>query len=534
MPRYSRFSYPALGIILAVLLAAPAAQAAYLESVFIECSGDITSDLQDAIDDYDGTTDYYGVIVISPSPTSCYVDDTIMVLDTHGLRIEGHGREGTVIEWRGGSTTPMFQLEASEGVTFARFTVKVVQNKTLESAFDLYNGCFSTTCPTGPYDTSHGNSFEDIRITAPHTDATLENGIRILLTPSEGDLHNEAHQFTNVHVDGYTDYGFVIEGRNSKENIFRGCHCRGTYATNQGQDQDHGLACVLTGYGDDDDAGSFKWYGGIANGNKDAAFVLGDNQDTVLISGANCEVDRMLLRAHNPDDPTFTRFPVIIDSVRFSDDAVHDWDGGTYDNTYGVIVDMRHRGPLVMRGNDLGRRVGSGSQVNLSICWSYGDHADSPIGGFVFEGNAIATSNANPFDPVDALMEDPPDCIYPTTQQSNIIALGSATGYRYAAMPEPFTELDTASVSSFSVNRIPSSHTRFVLDGTGNLDVLTDGTEGQLIVLVADDDVTVRDVSASSGNIILNSGANYAMGVGDTLTLVLYDGDWFEVARSTN
>lgn len=74
-------------------------------------------------------------------------------------------------------------------------------------------------------------------------------------------------------------------------------------------------------------------------------------------------------------------------------------------------------------------------------------------------------------------------------------------------------------------------------DGTDNLDTITGGVEGDILVLRAEDsthDVVVRDASVGD-NIQLAGGANFTLDDADDIIVLIYDGaEWLEISRSTN
>jgi len=186
---------------------------------------------------------------------------------------------------------------------------------------------------------------------------------------------------------------------------------------------------------------------------------------------------------------------------------------------------------------------------NISICWTYPEGDDGAfIGGFVFEGNSIVTTNDNPFLPQHSQDEEVLDeCIYPTTQTGNRIEedgwVGLA-GPEWSRMPQHFTQLHTSITTHPSVSWTSTSHSFFDVEGRRrDIRRLEDGVPGQTVVLVGRETrmngTTIADESAgfpapwATGNLALSSAIQ--LGVGDTLTLLKGpDTLWYEISNSDN
>ena len=296
----------------------------------VVCNGnDVTDVLQELI--------YYGehpyILLTSSSGGDCLISKTIKIANRKGLRIEGGGRNETILRWTsvGG---PMFLLLNSSGISFAHFGVKTERgdrDSELVSAFDMYNSCFDGEVDFGLGDIdlcvnyyaddppgSWGNSLEDIAIQQGHDTNPLLNGVRVLLhsdyQPQSADLcqsdvradcGNGGHTFDHVHVYNFHESAFVLQGKASVGNVFRDTHCEGTFLGSSLTGDPPtinpdccGNSCVHSGREEyPDTAASFAWYGGHTNAVADSAFVIGADVNKVHISGTYAERCHRLLRA---------------------------------------------------------------------------------------------------------------------------------------------------------------------------------------------------------------------------------------------
>jgi len=534
----------------------------------IHCSGsqDVSDEVEDAI--------YGGHSYILFTSGVCKITKTIKVTNQDGLRLEGSGRDRTLLYWYGnegvsGSTGPMFSIQNSRGVELSSFGVCMDPGTTLDSAIDIYNACFdgwerpdgSNTCdgydPTTAQG-SHGNSFHDLSITTCAGPTTsLHNGIRILLHPQfnpkiaghldcglpESDCHNDGHVFSEVHVTTVRKASFVIEGQESVGNVFRHVHCKAIFGTfedpvtgfpNEDQIGDY---CVRAGrMGVPGTSGSFSWYGGLANGVKEAVFKVGRNPEKVTISGVYTERAKAILVG--TDDPGSVAIPggVHIDSYQFNPVWINDWNTGN--NPDGTIIDLAGTGPLSMVNNKFGAPISRGT--TLSFCWADPVDDSLDVSSFEFTGNLVETTLENPFAPRD-------DCIYPTRQDANLVT-GQYDGF-WHSMPVVYTELDADPgpnpVHTFSVNRQPTAHTHFHVNGSGEIRCLEDGFQGQRIILVGGDIDGTVDIQPSRihydwflygcYNIHLANSEVYSMHPGDSLMLVKGDDlFWHEIGRNAS
>ena len=571
-------------VALLAILASLASSASAQEPYVIPCDGsDVHSRLQAAAN---SAADTYILLTAG----ACLITETVLITNREGVRIEGEGWNRTVLVWQGvdGDEGPMFSVQNSSGISFAHFGTSNApdegeQTYDLVSAFDVYNACFDgydeiyegfqyNTCDfyqpgSGPG--SHGNSFENLRIGACHDECTdccrdtnaneLDYAIRIRLHPDydetsgdecgasvEADCDNGGHTFTNLHVRHFRQSAYVIEGKNSNGNVFTACHGGGRFNYDDPMPADPaeiwGESFVRTGREEVDGnpalpAGSFSWYGGSANSVNNAVFVIGPNPDKIHIQGLYDERCGMLLRTY--ESGLATSGGVTIESVRFDTTHMPEWfaDG----NPYGLVVDMRSSRSLNMRGNLIGERgmqawneddlvFEDAEPENASICWSFPeDEEESDAASFVFVGNAIGTDNANPFHPTDG-SQHMDECIYPTTQHSNLIATGWENVDAWTPMPQHFSTLDTSQSDTFSVIRRPTSHTYFNVTGGGTLRCLEDGVSGQKAVLIGHG-AEIASFGACHA-FFLKDGATATLDEGHTITLVRGDYFWYETSRN--
>jgi len=412
---------------------------------FVNCTNDATKDtsaIQKALDKKPG--------YILLSKGICKIDKTLYVLQTRGLRFEGQGEhwDGTKLEWQGSSNTPMFSLQGSREISFKHLLIQAGSGKTLESAFDVYNDCFHSSCKpykVGSAMLSHGNQFTDLYIVGTSV-GILKNGIRVRLPPNfflksstpkscgyGADCANDGHRFSNVQIGGYRGTGFLIEGVNSKGNLFNGCMCNSYIPSGaKGTSPGWGQSCVSTagrkGPNGRYVSGAFSWYGGWAIANSDADFLLGSRNDVIIISGTYSEKSRMFLRTETGLHGQ--AFPVTIESCRFAEDWIHKWDSiAQLENKNGLVIDYKYNGPLVISGSKWGTL--SSALTNLGICWRIPSKWKRDGGSFLFQGNSVASKRFKDFFTPET------SCYYPTTQQSNMIKHWNPTMFSFVRMTNP-------------------------------------------------------------------------------------------------
>lgn len=538
----------------------------------ITCNGVLdTEEIQAAVADPD-------VSYIQLSPGTCTIQGTIKITNQKGLRLQGAGRERTVLKWEGGDGETMFSVQNSAESVFGYFSACAAEG-TLESVFDVYNACVNGhlgSCDQYVFGSpgSHRNTFLDLGLgVCWDSESRLENGVRIRLHPDyadrqdddcaateEADCGNDQHFFSSVHVRGYERSAFVIEGKYSTGNMFTGSHCSGRpggfgseqeyETTTVGEasplsetiwassfnpvasglviedtsysNTDHfdagvvatyGNSCITTGQvGESDSAGTFAWFGGLADSLTDAVFVMGSSPEAVYVSGLHASDCGMLLR--NKKGDASQTGSVTVESSYF---RVSESFGQYYENLMhgpsagssglvsptianGVIVDMGSSGPLILRSNYFGRiRTGmKGEEApsnlpDISFCWSPPQQRVPPydlvtdVGQFVFEGNAVVTRNENPFTPTGSIWTGESvdlECRYPTKQESNIVLVETPEGNtQWKHMPQHKTMLDTD--EAFHSAGGQGSHHLFTLVGSGgNLTFLANGVPGQEAVIV--------------------------------------------------
>jgi hypothetical protein len=216
--------------------------------------------------------------------------------------------------WRGGAHEPMFVFQNCREPSWER--VDITAEKPLEAAFVMER-------------TRHGpgvipstmHLWRDVRVFGH---GIMERGF--WHRRRDTDENNEHARFDSVSVYGYTDCGWLIEGKQSKEHLFTHCRANGDST---------GRAGIRA-------FGSFQWIGGAMSGNSEACFVLGPPCDVVRIEGVGCETSARLLTSQGP---TGAAYPVLLEQVRFMTDRLH---------PDGVMIDFRSPGPLTIRGGQFG------------------------------------------------------------------------------------------------------------------------------------------------------------------------------------
>jgi len=593
---------------------------------------------------------------------TCVISSTVKICNVDGLRIEGAGREQTILRWENPADEgPMFELQNSSGVAFSELSACVhdpdpqdLVPVTLNAFADMYNACFdcdvdqrqqcdpsvSGYLPGGlPH--SHGNSFTNMTIAScTGSQSVLNYGIRVKLygerseladtgdvstecaytlsgvqdlnndgviddadyelfyeaeyaawqdpagddtwaTHLRADCYNEHHSFTTVSVDGFRESAFVLEGINSLGNSFVDVHCDGYYLDDPVQISGDccGFSCIETGqnvwvYDDGNQEykhehvyfsnkstnGHFKWYGGSATNISEAVFVLGYKSEPITIAGLHAGQSRSLVKALYPD-LVRAELPLILESVNFDTGGVHAWDDSPPSllspNTYGIIIEVPYHGPLIMRDclidGSLQHPDGHSSEPpNVSIYWTFDRNPVFDPGSFLFEGNAVCSSDQNPFFPVDSVgdpYDEEPLPLYPTRQNNNLICTYESTAQGdhriWETMPQHFTTVTADNLTaenssnSMDVSRLATSRNFFITENNSSLSLgrLLNGVVGQEVMLFCGLGSTLEVVSDSDpnndlpGEILLGDG-NWTMEGHDVLMLVLDDdGMWREVTR---
>jgi hypothetical protein len=216
--------------------------------------------------------------------------------------------------WRGAAHEPMFVFQNCREPSWER--VDITAQKPLEAAFVMER---TRHGPGVVPSTMH--LWRDVRVFG---NGVLERGF--WHRRRDTDENNEHARFDSVSVYGYTDCGWLIEGKQSKEHLFTHCRANGDST---------GRAGVRA-------FGSFQWIGGAMSGNSEACFVLGPPCDVVRIEGVGCETSARLLTSQGP---TGAAYPVLLEQVRFMTDRLH---------PDGVMIDFRAPGPLTIRGGQFG------------------------------------------------------------------------------------------------------------------------------------------------------------------------------------
>jgi len=575
-------------LILLVLAASvlPCASARADTPYLIECTGaDATEDIQDALKDS-------RVSYILLSTGVCAINSTLKVTNRSGLRFEGAGRGASVLAWAGDEAGPMFSLQNTAYASFSHFDVCAHTGK-LEAAFDMYEACHDgipivveTGGATYTFDScahyspgaepgSHENTFTDVGIRiCDDGSGSLDNGIRILLHPDYtesdpgecgedefADCGNEGHFFNNVHVTSFTDSAFVIEGRLSVGNTYTACHCDGWRPGMAGSGADNpnqGKSCVRSGAVFGETGCAFSWFGGIAENLGDSVFVMQSSPEVLYVSGLRSLGSRMLLR--NGERWASVTGRMAFESIYFDTQSANA-DEDQYPG--GKIIHVTSGGSLSIRDSYFGRNYEEpthGSEPvfdDVSFCWDppevVTNHYDETdlVGEFVFEGNAVVSSNSNPFSLETGAGSDDSnsgDCVYPTRQMSNVVLVhNELAGLQWRTMPQHKGVLTSAD-PEHSVKNTHASHELFDVSGTqGYIAYLTNGFAGQQIALIGTE-TDRRGSTINNGmsqrswfvplfrkNIWLPANQAVSLRLNDTLFLVKGPRHhWYTVGRSDN
>lgn len=117
---------------------------------------------------------------------------------------------------------------------------------------------------------------------------------------------------------------------------------------------------------------------------------------------------------------------------------------------------------------------------------------------------------------------------------------GALTVVNFRSTFKGFINLNFAALTTIDTAEIvvtQSFHRVATGNGAANLDTITGGVEGDLLILRANDSadtVTVRDASVGD-NIQLAGGVSFALDDADDIIMLIYDGaEWLEISRSTN
>ncbi len=507
----------------------------------------------DAVRDTGALTDAIGEAVnggeIILSSNTCRIDQTINIYGKNGLSIRGQGRgsggTGTLLEWHGQAGSPMFQICRSASGRMSNLAIMPGDGATLTSAVDVHNYCRGAAI-TG--NDTRSWTFADVTISGRGKGqrGSVKYGVRVLpsdMTATAGvtnlDSGNGGHTFNNVTVANFVGAGFVFEGSSSRGNTLVGGGCKG------------GAACVSTYSEENPDlwtGGSFSWHGGNTESCRDADIVLGEVNGPVTVSGLTSMGAGMLVKhkAHANQSAKPSAYPVYIMGVRF--------DASYVVSTHRTVIDLHHRGPLVVTGSTLGSEGDKISEPHTAaVCFRPVDSRGAPgTAAFTFTGNAVVApkfdpdhQKDNPFSPAGYK-----GCLYPTDASSNLVF--QDPDREWMPMPHHPTIHRSTSQASADVHAVSTSRRVFILRNSSRLSTLTGGTVGQIIRILKHDDgmddkpATLLDarVKGNQGNLYLRTtskgdATDLGMYNGDTVTLMLMrtkgnKSFWNELHRSYN
>ena len=295
----------------------------------------------------------------SPLPAiPLIITEPIILKDRDDLPLVRSERPAVRIRfvWRGKTNDPMFVFQNCREPSWER--VDVVVERPLAAAFVMER---TRRGPGVIPSTMH--QWRDIRVFG---NALLERGFWHRL--NEFDENNEHARFDSVSVYGYTDCGWLIEGKQSKEHLFTHCRANGDTSGRVGLRAN----------------GSFQWIGGAMSGHSESCFALGTPCDVARIQGVGCETSARLLTTHGPGG---NAYPVSLEQVRYMTDILH---------PDGVAIDFRAPGPLVIRGGQFGNGKQPIPRIRLRTVADY---------GFICEGAAFDAYGS--YEVVDQIFDLP-------------------------------------------------------------------------------------------------------------------------------
>jgi hypothetical protein len=306
-------------------------------------------------------------------PARIEVPSTVRIAGVRGLRISGAAPVASELLWAGPSETPMFDVDCCQDVLFEHFSISVDKGKTLAAAAWIQNGPGGIGPKSDPGLESSRVSWNNVVIRGR---GQLVRGLYVKLFDVDKDVKNDHYTFDRVVVTGYTEAAFTFEGRNAKNLGLERCQCTGyagkvrvgKYAIDTATHPGHG--------------GAFYWSNGMAGGNAEADFRIGDRNDTIKIDGVYSEKSaRMLVMPHfTPGGGAAC--PVLLENYRFAaaspDLLAEDAE----------IVQCETAGPLTMIACKMGSSS-KGQQLRIRY------EPPTPPGAFVFLGNAIGSDGEN-------------------------------------------------------------------------------------------------------------------------------------------
>lgn len=267
-----------------------------------------------------------------PSGT-CVISSTINIIpsSSSSLNFIGQGRGvgnaiGTLFQWNGNATTPMFKIRNVQRSLFQGFVIRSNDSAPLKV------GIQSESAAGG--NVTSGNTYRDILMNG--TTASLDKGFAFVIGPGGIDQNNDTSVFDHDEVDNFTTAGWSFEHQESKAHYFYGCNIAGSPSGPS-------LYGVTTALGPSQQGGSFSWIGGEGSF-LGVAFHMGNSNDPITILDDNIESSGRLMD-QDVLASSSSAWPFTIEGTRFTSDAL---------NADGKVINFWSGGPLVLIGNSIG------------------------------------------------------------------------------------------------------------------------------------------------------------------------------------
>ncbi len=311
-----------------------------------------------------------GDIVEIPKGTIT-ISDTIRIAGVRGLRLVGHGRYATVLQWTGDDDRPMFEFDqtAECGLDDVTIDIAAACLEAIRITDTRTNVGHSANSTIGVASTRfRGN---DVFIKG---NGLLQVGLNNRLGTTDGGK-NDQHSFVRWLFQGYTECGVSIEGQAARGVSFHDCQFQGRTTGQYGIRTDK-----IPGQG-----GSFFMTGGasVLMQHQIADIILGDRSGPVHVSDAWCEQSARLLLAadYSVQAPAQSEIhPITFSSIRWAGD-------GAIVPANGRIVDVRSSGPLVFVGCQFGQGASPDHPISIHFEPAFRE------GGFLVQGCAFNTTS---------------------------------------------------------------------------------------------------------------------------------------------
>lgn len=288
------------------------------------------------------------------------ITDTLFFTNADGLMFfgDGSGFEGPTRLDSGADmpTKPMLSFADCRNIALRDFATRCSSSQRIKCAIQFTNGSGTSVTPTTYL-------LENLYLYSTNNATGQTNGVLFALGAG-GDANNDFGTFVNCVISNYDNAAVKIEHTQSREHRFYGCYFQtGTYAID------------TEGY-------SFFWFGGNVSEHSGADFNLAQVQQSSVISGLSSEQSNRLLRSNTSSADGY----VSISGVRYAADLL---------NADRRVIDYRHRGSLVLKGNIFGTRT------DLNLC----KVRVNPLGGkgcaFISLGNTwggAGSLTASPYE----------------------------------------------------------------------------------------------------------------------------------------